>query len=60
MTPFAERVLKELQREGGEPMRAGMIAARLNLARRTVYNYLRELESRGLVTRPSERRWCAA
>lgn len=59
MTPFAERVLKELRKLEGEPVRAGIIAARLNCARRTVYNYLIELYELGLVMRPSERRWSA-
>lgn len=57
MTPMAERVLKELQRERGEPVRAGMIAARLNCSRRAVYNYLMELYAKNLVLRPSPRRW---
>lgn len=64
MTPIAERVLEELQKFDGEPVRAGIIVAKLNcagvrIARRTLYNHLAALKDLGLVDKPSERKWCA-
>lgn len=60
MTPFAERLLNEIRKLNGQPVRSGTLAKKLNCCRKTAYNYLRELESMGLAMRPSERLWCAA
>lgn len=63
MSPYAETVLnklRELQARPDRPVRAGLIAELLGSKRRTVYNYLIELEARGLVAKASPKRWCVA
>ncbi len=63
MSPYAETVLNKLREMGArpeQPVRAGLLAELLGIARRTVYNYLIELESRGLVVKASPKRWCVA
>lgn len=63
MSPYAEVVLvklHEMKARPDNPIRAGLLAELLGIARRTVYNYLTELEARGLVVKASPKRWCVA
>jgi len=63
MSPYAEVVLtklRELQARPEKPVRAGLLAELLGIARRTVCKYLIELEARGLVAKASPKRWCVA
>lgn len=63
MSPWSEYVLQvlvELCDKPSRPVAAGFVADHLGIARRTAYNYLRELEQYGKVVRPSPRRWCVA
>ena len=66
MSPWVESVvmktLRELCGPLNKPISAGVLGYCLEQpkARRTAYNYLRELEQAGMVVRPSPRRWCEA
>jgi Mn-dependent DtxR family transcriptional regulator len=63
MSPYAETVLSKLRELGArpdKPVRAGLVADCLGIARRTAYNYLIELESRGLAVKASPKRWSVA
>lgn len=62
MSPYAEYVvlplLKDLVRRNGRPIRAGLLAELLGKNRRTVYDYLRQIERAHKAARsPGGRLW---